>query len=190
MCVNSRQLLAAASCIRRTPAFARVPALSRSYAAPRNAAGNLLKASTPAASTAPLAKPSATGKNATVPAATANARPTFSPGKFYFASQFVRNKAPPITTLHTKYRRLGPGSRESHAEDPFVQLRIDPLREFQNVTLLHTFMTRMGKIQPRHETGLSWRSQRKMGQAIRRAKAMCIIPQQSRVVPRARHKHN
>lgn len=101
----------------------------------------------------------------------------------------MRNKPQPITVPFTKYRRLGPGSRVSHEQDPFIQLDIDPVREFENVGLLNHFMTRMGKIKTRLETKLSWRSQRKIGKAIRRAKAMSIIPQQSRMLQAMRTRY-
>ncbi|KZW04121.1 hypothetical protein EXIGLDRAFT_828044 [Exidia glandulosa HHB12029] len=109
-------------------------------------------------------------------------RPTFLHNEFYHASDFLRNKPRRMYTPFTRYRRLGPGSRESHEKDPFIQLEIDPVREFENTALLNHFMTRMGKIKTRLETNLSWKSQRKVGKAIRRAKAMGIIPQQSRTL--------
>lgn len=40
----------------------------------------------------------------------------------------------------------------------------------------------MGKIKPRSQTKLTWRSQRRLGKAIRRAKMMGIIPVLSRRV--------
>jgi small subunit ribosomal protein S18 len=45
---------------------------------------------------------------------------------------------------------------------------------------MSAFVTEMGKIKPRSVTNLTWRSQRKLGKAIRRAKMMGIIPQLSR----------
>ena len=38
------------------------------------------------------------------------------------------------------------------------------------------FVTRMGRIKKRNETRLTWKNQRKLGKAVRRAKMMGIIP--------------
>ena len=64
----------------------------------------------------------------------------------------------------------------------FHQLQIDPLNEALNSRLLSHFVTDMGKIKPRSQTKLTWRSQRRLGKAIRRAKMMGIIPVLSRRV--------
>ena len=42
------------------------------------------------------------------------------------------------------------------------------------------FVTRMGRIKKRNETRLTWKNQRKLGKAVRRAKMMGIIPVLSR----------
>lgn len=64
----------------------------------------------------------------------------------------------------------------------FHQLQIDPLHEAMNSRLLSYFVTEMGKIKPRSATKLTWRSQRRLGKAIRRAKMMGVIPVLSRRV--------
>ncbi|KZT62949.1 hypothetical protein CALCODRAFT_489489 [Calocera cornea HHB12733] len=76
--------------------------------------------------------------------------------------------------------RLGPARKVAEITDPFYSLGIDPLREWHNVELLSDYMTETGTIKPRKDTRLTWRSQRKMGQAIRRAKAVGILPTWSR----------
>lgn len=75
---------------------------------------------------------------------------------------------------------LGPPSREARYNDVFHQLGIDPLDECQNPTLLAGFMSEMGKIYGRNVTGLTTKSQRRLGKAIRRAKMMGVIPILSR----------
>lgn len=72
--------------------------------------------------------------------------------------------------------RLGPSRSEAQLKDIFRQLQIDPLHEVTNSSLMSEFVTEMGKIKGRAETGLTWRSQRMVGKAIRRAKGMGIIP--------------
>lgn len=49
-----------------------------------------------------------------------------------------------------------------------------------NSTLLSHFVTDMGKIRKRADTQLTWKNQRRLGKAIRRAKMMGIIPVLSR----------
>ncbi len=71
---------------------------------------------------------------------------------------------------------LGPGAAESRRNDWFYQLGIDPLDEATNPRLLSYFVTDMGKMKSRAETKLTWRSQRRLTKAIRRAKMMGIMP--------------
>jgi small subunit ribosomal protein S18 len=71
---------------------------------------------------------------------------------------------------------LGPGSAESRRNDWFYQLGIDPLDEAMNPRLLSYFVTDMGKVKSRAETKLTWRSQRRLTKAIRRAKMMGVMP--------------
>ncbi|KAK7695965.1 hypothetical protein QCA50_000604 [Cerrena zonata] len=71
---------------------------------------------------------------------------------------------------------LGPSVKESKRRDLFHQLGIDPLHESFNSSLLSSYVTGMGKIKGRSETGLTWKSQRRLGKSIRRAKMIGIIP--------------
>ncbi|EMD40807.1 hypothetical protein CERSUDRAFT_131096 [Gelatoporia subvermispora B] len=71
---------------------------------------------------------------------------------------------------------VGPDRAEAESSDLFHQLEIDPLAECMNSTLLSYYVTKMGRIQSRAETKLTWRNQRRLGKAIRRAKKMGIIP--------------
>lgn len=45
-----------------------------------------------------------------------------------------------------------------------------------NPALLSRFVTNMGKIMNRAQTRLTWKNQRKVGKAIRRARAMGVMP--------------
>lgn len=87
------------------------------------------------------------------------------------------------TYIQKPYRKqslLGPPRAEAEQHDVFRQLNIDPVREATNSALMSAFVSEMGKIYSRAETKLTWRSQRKVGKAIRRAKMMGIIPMHSR----------
>ncbi|KAI0775914.1 hypothetical protein BD413DRAFT_525079 [Trametes elegans] len=106
----------------------------------------------------------------------------FEPDEFVQPRAFTRD-----VYLHkskgsyrSKRPQLGPDAAESRYLDPFYQLNIDPLKECLNTTLLSHFVTSMGKIRSRSETNLTWKNQRRMGKAIRRAKMMGIIPVLSR----------
>ena len=76
----------------------------------------------------------------------------------------------------TKRSLLGPDAATSKELDVFHQLNLDPLKECRNTSLLSRFVTSMGKIRGRNETKLTWKNQRRMGKAIRRAKMMGLIP--------------
>ena len=71
---------------------------------------------------------------------------------------------------------LGPDAKTSMRLDLFHQMQFNPLRECQNSSLLQRFVTPMGKIKKRSETNLTWKNQRRVGKAVRRAKMMGIIP--------------
>ncbi|KAI8079574.1 ribosomal protein S18 [Gilbertella persicaria] len=69
-------------------------------------------------------------------------------------------------------RRRG---KPAPTEDPFEVLGLDPLHEYKNFRLLTHFVSDMGKILPREQTGLSAKNQRKLAKAIKRARAMGFI---------------
>jgi len=71
---------------------------------------------------------------------------------------------------------LGPGAAESRRNDWFYQLGIDPLDEATNPRLLSYFVSDLGKMKSRAETKLTWRSQRRLTKAVRRAKMMGVMP--------------
>ncbi|KAI0774164.1 hypothetical protein C8Q74DRAFT_814565 [Fomes fomentarius] len=103
----------------------------------------------------------------------------FQIGQLTQPKQFTRaeyNKA----RSFTKRPLLGPDAATSKELDIFYQLGYDPLKECQNSSLMSHFVTSMGKIKGRNETKLTWKNQRRIGKAIRRAKMMGIIPVLSR----------
>ncbi|KAJ3181056.1 hypothetical protein HDU85_003761 [Gaertneriomyces sp. JEL0708] len=54
--------------------------------------------------------------------------------------------------------------------------RINPLKEYKNVKFLTSFLTQMAYIKPASQTGLSRANQRKLAKAVRRAKAIGLMP--------------
>ncbi|KAI0689089.1 hypothetical protein C8T65DRAFT_673698 [Cerioporus squamosus] len=75
----------------------------------------------------------------------------------------------------TKRPLLGPDAATSKELDVFYQRNSTRSRSAATRRSLR-FVTAMGKIRGRSETNLTWKNQRRMGKAIRRAKMMGIIP--------------
>jgi len=60
----------------------------------------------------------------------------------------------------------------SKKECPLEGLNID----YKNVELLKKYITKFGKIVPRYYSGVSLKNQKKLSQAIKRARIMALIP--------------
>lgn len=81
---------------------------------------------------------------------------------------------------------LGPSAPEAKKQDPLYQLGLKPGHpslhddSYKNPVLLSNYVSEMGKIRPRSVTGLTRRSQREIGKAIRRARSMGLMPIMSR----------
>lgn len=81
---------------------------------------------------------------------------------------------------------LGPSKRDAMKQDPFYQLNLNPAKpsladdSYKNGAILSQFTSEMGRILPRNVTGLTRKSQRYVGKAVRRARALGILPVLSR----------
>jgi small subunit ribosomal protein S18 len=82
--------------------------------------------------------------------------------------------------IRSKPTRVSPDTKEARYKDMFYQTGVDPLNHVMNPSMLSAFMTEMAKINGRHTTMLTMKSQRRITKAIRRGKMMGIIPQLSR----------
>lgn len=75
-------------------------------------------------------------------------------------------------------RRRGAGgggrSRRRRKEDYFVVNETVP--NYKDVDTLRRFITDRAKIRPRRQTGLSAKNQRKLAQAVKRARHMALLP--------------
>ncbi|KIL70173.1 hypothetical protein M378DRAFT_156241 [Amanita muscaria Koide BX008] len=71
---------------------------------------------------------------------------------------------------------VGPPPAQARYNDVFHQFDLDPVSQATNSRLLSLFVSEIGKIYSRQVTGLTMKSQRRLGKAIRRAKMMGIIP--------------
>ena len=104
---------------------------------------------------------------------------------FFISIQFLKptDLLPRKDPFRHKRALLGPGAAESRRNDWFYQLDIDPLDEAMNSRLLSYFVSDMGKIKSRANTKLTWRTQRRLTKAIRRAKMMGIMPILNKQIP-------
>ncbi|CAO3658241.1 unnamed protein product [Umbelopsis ramanniana] len=67
------------------------------------------------------------------------------------------------------------------SQDPFDALGLDPLKEYKNFNLLSNFVSDIGKILPRAQTGITAKNQRKLAKAIKRARAMGLMSSTGKV---------
>ncbi|KAI7871664.1 ribosomal protein S18 [Spinellus fusiger] len=75
------------------------------------------------------------------------------------------------------------GKQNVPTADPFDTLGLNPLDEYKNYRLLSHFVSDIGKILPRTQTGVTAKNQRKLAQAIKRARAMGLMSCTSKYVP-------
>lgn len=77
---------------------------------------------------------------------------------------------------------LGPSKAEAVKNDKIHHFQLKPSKpslsddSYKNPVLLSSYVSEMGKILPRSATGLTWKSQRMVGKAIRTARAMGLMP--------------
>lgn len=70
---------------------------------------------------------------------------------------------------------LGPGVKTARRIDPFHIRGQNPVDHASNPLMSFEFTDVSGRIKKRAETGLTWKSQRRMGKMVRRARAMGVI---------------
>jgi small subunit ribosomal protein S18 len=86
----------------------------------------------------------------------------------------------PRKTHHDKPDKRGGRGRSSMSEmrtqrpKPKIDFTVDSL-DYKNVTLLKQFVTDQGRILPRKYTGLPAHYQRRLNQAIKRARQMLLM---------------
>jgi ribosomal protein S18 len=88
----------------------------------------------------------------------------------------------PKNRLNRSMDAMGPNRKKALKTDYFLNLPsadgkgVNPLNEYLNPTLLSHFVTNMGKIMGRAQTQLTWKNQRRLGKAVRRARSMGLMP--------------
>ncbi len=73
-------------------------------------------------------------------------------------------------------RADGPRGRRGRSRKVDYFASSDTVPNYKEVDILQRFMTERAKIRPRRQTGLSAKNQRKLAQAIKRARHMALIP--------------
>ncbi|KAJ2694973.1 hypothetical protein H4R19_005874, partial [Coemansia spiralis] len=116
------------------------------------------------------------------------------PGKVYESNRYSRRFLP-TETYHpaeldegNARRTLDFSKQERPTVDPFRVLGLDPLKEYKNALVLSNFVTEMGRIKPRHKSGLTAKSQRRVAKAIRRARSFGLLPITSKLDAPANHR--
>ncbi|EIW65920.1 hypothetical protein TREMEDRAFT_35707, partial [Tremella mesenterica DSM 1558] len=75
----------------------------------------------------------------------------------------------------TKPPLVGPPKSLAKSLDPFFLSHSDPLDHTLNPHFSLSFIDRLGRILPRSRTGLTRRSQRRIGKMVRRARSMGLV---------------
>ncbi|THV08390.1 hypothetical protein K435DRAFT_958965 [Dendrothele bispora CBS 962.96] len=105
---------------------------------------------------------------------------SFEPYQFITPSRLTYESVVKRKAFPTKRAAVGPSKRDAQKRDPFHLQNVDPLDQALNPAIMNRFLTEMGKIMGRNVTGLTKKSQRRYGKAVRRAKMMGVIPVLSR----------
>ncbi|KAI5454467.1 hypothetical protein NCC49_003367 [Naganishia albida] len=100
---------------------------------------------------------------------------TFRTGQLYNPIDLHKSKLFPAARRGAKPPLLGPSSAHARRSDPFHILDVNPIAESLNHKLVSAYVTQMGKIKTRAETGLTWKNQRRVGKMVRRARAMGLV---------------
>ncbi|CAG8469281.1 12816_t:CDS:2 [Ambispora gerdemannii] len=91
----------------------------------------------------------------------------FQPGQIYKPSDLSEN----VNVQRRRYLE-----KPKPTVDVFNALGINPLKEYKNYNLLSSFVSDMGKILPRSQTGITAKNQRRLAKAIKRARSFGLIP--------------
>lgn len=91
------------------------------------------------------------------------------------AAKLGRTYSPADLSFEAR-RPLLQATRQAGTVDQFENYQINPLHEYKSYKLLSTFITDLGRIRTREQSGLSAKHQRQLGKAVRRARALSLLP--------------
>ena len=63
-----------------------------------------------------------------------------------------------------------------HQKQKFAPISINQKIDYKDIDLLKLFITEQGKILPRRATGVTVQQQRQIAKAIKRARALALLP--------------
>ena len=63
-----------------------------------------------------------------------------------------------------------------HQKQKFSPISINQIIDYKDIDLLKLFITEQGKILPRRVTGVTVQQQRQIAKAIKRARALALLP--------------
>ncbi|KAJ1994672.1 hypothetical protein H4R33_000189 [Dimargaris cristalligena] len=66
--------------------------------------------------------------------------------------------------------------RRNPQSDRFTAKKMNPLHEYKSINMLSNYVSVMGRIKPRTQTGLTNKNQRLVAKAIRRARSFGLLP--------------
>ncbi|KAK7470486.1 hypothetical protein VKT23_001912 [Stygiomarasmius scandens] len=101
---------------------------------------------------------------------------SFEPYQFISPSRLTYDSVVKRKAFPTKMPAVGPSRKDARKRDLFHLQNVDPLDQALNPAITSRFLTEMGKVMGRNVTGLTKKSQRRYGKAVRRAKMMGVIP--------------
>ena len=105
---------------------------------------------------------------------------TWRPGDVYSPkdlSPFEQLKARAARMTTGRYNQLPRArSRRHGGADKLDLLRLNPLNEYKNFSMMAEFVSEMGRIKGAKETGLRAVNQRKLAKSVRRSIGMGIVP--------------
>ncbi|KAJ9049132.1 hypothetical protein DSO57_1023532 [Entomophthora muscae] len=103
--------------------------------------------------------------------------PETSSGTFTLSRRFEpKEKYTPKDLNEENYNRFRDMKRKLPKKDIFEVTGIDPMKKYKDYSFLSNYVTKMGKIIPRSQTGLTPDNQKKVAKAIRRSRALGFIP--------------
>ncbi|KAG0224089.1 hypothetical protein BGW42_005651 [Actinomortierella wolfii] len=95
----------------------------------------------------------------------------------YRSGRFRKGDIYKPSDLDTSQPRVyrGPSDRKSKKVDELKLIGVNPLDEYKNAELLSHYISPVGRLLSREQTGLTAKNQRRLSKAVRRARAMCIL---------------
>ncbi|KAJ3154483.1 hypothetical protein HDU86_004612 [Geranomyces michiganensis] len=106
-------------------------------------------------------------------------RRRFIPGELYAPADLNDKNVPRYlkrSQQQQQQQQTAASAGRTTTTDMVALDRRNPLKEYKDTVFLSSYLTQMGNMRPKSETGLSRLNQRRMTKAVKRAKAIGLIP--------------